>query len=62
MINHIEDYKEYILLNNGVQKPWFASVGLYWALTLLGLGWFIRILLYTNSQRVIFDVSKLIIS
>jgi hypothetical protein len=59
---YLDDQREHILLSNGNSAPWFANLYLYWACSLIGFGWFIRVLLYTSSQRVTFEVNKLIIA
>jgi hypothetical protein len=59
----IEGYQEHVLMHNvDGGLPWYARLGVYWFLSVIGLGWFVRIIFVSNSRRVKYDFCKLICS
>jgi hypothetical protein len=41
--------------------PWFANKNIYWIFSCAFFGWFYRIMFVKNTQRIQFDLNKLII-
>ena len=61
----LEGIKDYVLFfSKDLMKmhrgfPMYGSQGAFWVMTVIGLGWFIRIQLTLNSRRVVFKFKKL---
>ena len=56
--------KDYVFAYNSDKGalPWFTSLGIYWILSLVGLGWLIRFIISSNSRRIVFEFKKLILN
>jgi hypothetical protein len=54
--------REFVLMSNSNDVPWFAKKGTYMFFSYIGLGWLMRIIFVSHSKRVVYTFKKIILA